>query len=120
MAGVTCFSSSPKPSKSCQSLLLKLKKGQDVLKKSIESINPPAEMAAASRRLLCKRRMESRCRDALTINLDRVSNFPRKRARLQQLTPEYEVSVVLRSSLVSGAATCRLQLTSAAANQLFI
>lgn len=79
------------PSKSCQRLLLKLQKGQDDLKRSIENIKPPGKMAATTLALLSKRKLESRCRDSLTIDLTRTSHLPRKRARLQQLTPEYEV-----------------------------
>lgn len=91
MAGVYGVGTPSKPSKTCQGLLLKLKNGQDVLKKSIESIKPPVEVAAASRQMLSQRKLESRCRDSLTISLDKTSKFPKKRARLQQLTPEYEV-----------------------------
>jgi hypothetical protein len=79
------------PSKTCQGLLRKLKQGQNVLKKSIENIKPPTEVTAASRKMLSQRKLENRCRDSLTISLDRTSKFPKKRARLQLLSPEYEV-----------------------------
>lgn len=92
MAGRSRGYSSPEPSGACQSLLLQLKKGQDVLKRSIENIKPPVAVSAASQQLLSKRKLESRCRDSLTINLNRVDKLPTKRARLQQLTPDYEFS----------------------------
>lgn len=87
MAGLSPY----KPSKTCQELVHQLRKGQDVLKRSIENINPPVEVAAASRQMLSQRKLDSRYRECLTISLDRVSKLPKKRARLQQLTPEYQV-----------------------------
>lgn len=77
--------------RTCEGLLSKLKQGQNVLKKSIENIQVPSKMAATSQGLLSKRKLENRCRDSLTIDLSRTSNFPKKRARLQQLSPDYEV-----------------------------
>lgn len=99
MAGRGRGYSSPEPSEACQGLLLQLKRGQDVLKKSIENIKPPVAVSAATQQLLSKRKLESRCRDSLTINLNRVDKLPTKRARLQQLTPEYEVSHLARPSV---------------------
>lgn len=91
MAGISAAPGSAQPSKTCQGLLEKLKQGQDVLRKSIEGIKPPVRLAAASRRMLGQRKLEGLSRDSLTVSLDRTSNLPRKRARLQQLSPGYEV-----------------------------
>ena len=63
------------------------------MKKSIENIQASPRLAATSQALLSQRKFDSRCRDSLTIDLSRTSNFPKKRARLQQLSPEYEVEV---------------------------
>lgn len=80
------------PSKSCKSLLRELNKGQNALRNSIMELQPPKDVTATSQKLLMARKLERRCRDSLTIDLSRISNIPKKRARLVQLTPEYEVS----------------------------
>ena len=81
-----------------EGLLLKLKQGQDVLRKSISELKPPAEVIAATRNVLEQQKQERACRDSLTIKLDKVADFPRKRARLQQLTPDYEVGMIWSNS----------------------
>ena len=82
-------SKSGKPSKSLESLLDKLKKGQKVLKKSIENIKSN-ETVSDSQKMLGKRRGNHHYRNFLTVNFD-TANLPTKRARLLQLTPEHEV-----------------------------
>ena len=103
MAGV---SGSPKPSRTCQGLLEKLKQGQDVLRRSIKGIKPPVELAAASRQILGQRKLESLSRDSLTIALDRTSKLPRKRARLQQLSPGYEVETSIEDGFQCYHSNC--------------
>ena len=76
---------------SCQTLLRKLKKGQGALRMSISSINPPSEVTSASNKVLRERKLAKQHRDSMTIQLDKVRKLPKKRARLQQLSPEYEV-----------------------------
>ena len=78
-------------SRACESLLLKLKKGQDVLRKSIENLKPPKEVVSSTESMLNKRKLDRHCRDSLTIKLDRVSDFPKKRARVLHLTPDNKV-----------------------------
>jgi len=77
---------------STKDLLSKLKKGQDVLRRTIENLKPTEERVAETQTLLAKRKMERLSRDSLTIAIDRVDKFPKKRARLRQLSPEYEVN----------------------------
>lgn len=79
------------PNDSCQSLLRKLKQGQGALRMSITSIKPPLEVSSASNKILSERKLEKQRRDSMTIQLDKVRKLPKKRARLQQLSPEYEV-----------------------------
>lgn len=76
-------------------LLSKLKEGQGILKKSIENIQASPRTAATSQALLRQRKFDGHCRDSLTVDLNRASNFPKKRARLQQLSPAYEVSGIM-------------------------
>lgn len=74
-----------------ENLLLKLKEGQDVLRRSIKELKPPVEVTATTQNILERQKLEKLSRDSMTIKLDKVADFPRKRARIQQLTPEYEV-----------------------------
>lgn len=78
-----------------KALLSKLMKGQDALKQSIENLIPPEERVANTRRKLSKRKLDRECRDSLTISIDSVNNLPKKRARMRQLTPDYEVCVLV-------------------------
>ncbi len=82
------------PSKACQGLLLKLKKGQDVLRRGIENLKPPVETVMATQNMLEQRRLDRHCRDSLTVRLDRASDFPKKRARVVHLATNNEVGRV--------------------------
>ncbi len=85
--------SSSESCRSIEGLLLKLKQGQDVLRRSINELKPPAETTTATENILDQQKLERICRDSLMVKLDKVADFPRKRARLQQLTPDYEVGI---------------------------
>ena len=82
-------------------LLSKLRKGQDVLRQSIENLKPPEERVVNTDSMLSKRTLDRRCRDSLTISFDSVSNLPKKRARTRQLTPEYEVGILITHLFIS-------------------
>ena len=77
--------------RSIEGLLLKLKQGQDVLRRSINELKPSAEVTAATQNILDQHKLEKISRDSLMKKLDKVADFPRKRARIDQLTPDYEV-----------------------------
>ena len=74
-----------------KALLSKLKKGQDVLWRTIENLKPSEERVAETQMALSKRKLDRRSRDSLTVAIEAVDRVPRKRARVRQLTPEYEV-----------------------------
>ena len=76
-------------------LLSKLREGQEVLWRTIENLKPSEERMAEVQTLLTKRKMDRLSRDSLTIAIDRVDKLPKKRARLRQLSPEYEVSLII-------------------------
>ena len=77
-----------------EGLLLKLREGQDALKKSMEELKPLPEhgvlVAEDTRHLLDVQKLEKISRDSLMRKLDKVADFPRKRARLDQLTVNFE------------------------------
>ncbi len=76
-----------------KALLAELKKGQHALWKTIENLKPSEERMAETQTALVKRKLDRISRDSLTVAIDGVDKVPRKRARLRQLSPEYEVSV---------------------------
>ena len=80
------------PSKTCEKLLSKLKKGQKTLRSTIQNIKAPMKTTIATQKMLYERKVGNRYRDSLCIDLNSVSKLPRKRARLLQLTPEHEVN----------------------------
>lgn len=71
--------------KTCSELLHKLKKGQKDLKRSLRSL----ENDAAAK----QRRMQQTRRHLAEKPINRVQDLPRKRARIELLSPSTEIKV---------------------------
>lgn len=76
--------------RSIEGLLLKLKKGQDALRKSIKKMKSLPEHTEGTIHTMDQQGLEKISRESLMKKLDKVADFPRKRARLDQLTVEFE------------------------------